>query len=112
VYVEIFTDRLEAAAEAYFARIRDLGPDGTMTTGILRGIEEWLVPGGDRRGGVPVQPEKLEKGDKKVVGVNVHTSTVEERWRSCASAMRGTGSARDVGRSAQRRDQSGPSTQR
>src|SRR5262249_41458934 len=30
-YVEALTDRIEAEAEATFARIRDMGPDGSMT---------------------------------------------------------------------------------
>src|SRR5690606_9072248 len=43
-YVEALTDRLEAEAEAIFAQIRDKGTDGTMTSGILRGIEEgWFT---------------------------------------------------------------------
>src|SRR5262252_3196364 len=43
-YVEALTDRIEAEAEAIFARIRELGNDGTMTAGILRGIEDgWFT---------------------------------------------------------------------
>src|SRR5512142_2139653 len=38
-YLEALTDRLEAEAEAIFARIQDMSPDGSMTGGILRGIE-------------------------------------------------------------------------
>src|SRR5438105_9182535 len=38
-YLEALTDRLEQEAEEIFARIRALGPDGTMMSGILRGIE-------------------------------------------------------------------------
>ncbi|HZC40023.1 MAG TPA: methylmalonyl-CoA mutase family protein, partial [Streptosporangiaceae bacterium] len=38
-YLEALTDRLEAEAEQIFTRIRQLSPDGTMTGGILRGIE-------------------------------------------------------------------------
>src|SRR5881227_2026169 len=39
-YLEALTDRLEAEAEEIFARIRAMSPDGTMTGGILRGIED------------------------------------------------------------------------
>src|ERR671917_1026439 len=43
-YVEALTDRIEAEAEQIFARIRELGEDGTMTAGILRGIEDgWFT---------------------------------------------------------------------
>ncbi len=43
-YVEALTDRLEAEAEAIFARIKDMGGDGTMTAGLLRGIEDgWFI---------------------------------------------------------------------
>src|SRR5258705_1946361 len=43
-YVEALTDRMEAEAEAIFARIRAMGSDGTLTSGILRGIEDgWFM---------------------------------------------------------------------
>src|SRR6202020_3286792 len=43
-YVEALTDRLEAEAEAIFGKIRAMSPDGTMTGGILRGIEDgWFT---------------------------------------------------------------------
>ena len=38
-YVEALTDQLDAEAEAIFARIREMSPDGSMTGGILAGIE-------------------------------------------------------------------------
>jgi methylmalonyl-CoA mutase N-terminal domain/subunit len=76
-YVEALTDRLEAEAEAYFKRIRDMGTDGTMTSGILRGIEDgWFMS--EIADAAFIYQQQLEKGDKRVVGVNVHTSTVEQ----------------------------------
>ena len=43
-YVEALTDKIEAEAEEIFARIRAMGSDGTMTSGILRGIEDgWFM---------------------------------------------------------------------
>ncbi|HZE50079.1 MAG TPA: methylmalonyl-CoA mutase family protein, partial [Jatrophihabitantaceae bacterium] len=43
-FIEELTDRIEAEAEAIFARIRELGGDGTMTAGLLRGIEDgWFI---------------------------------------------------------------------
>src|SRR5581483_258561 len=43
-YLEALTDRLEEQAEDIFARIRRMSQDGTITSGILRGIEEgWFM---------------------------------------------------------------------
>ena len=76
-YVEALTDRMEAEAEAIFARIREMSPDGTMTGGILQGIEDgWFT--GEIAEASFAYSQKLEKGEKKVVGVNVHTDTVAE----------------------------------
>src|SRR5204863_2900043 len=77
-YVEALTDRMEAEAEALFTRIRDMGADGTMTAGILRGIEDGWFMAEIAEAAFQYQTA-LEKGDKKVVGVNVHTeSTTSE----------------------------------
>jgi methylmalonyl-CoA mutase N-terminal domain/subunit len=76
-YVETLTDRLEAEAEQIFSRIRDMGTDGTMTSGILRGIEDGWFMAEIAESAFQYQ-QKLEKGDKKIVGVNVYTETVEE----------------------------------
>ena len=81
-YVEALTDRLEAEAEAIFARIERLGggvgrrhPIGPITSGLLLGIEEGWFTGQIADAAFRYQTE-LEKGDKKIVGVNVHTATV------------------------------------
>jgi methylmalonyl-CoA mutase, N-terminal domain len=76
-YVEALTDRLEAAAEAIFSKIREMGTDGTMTSGILRGIEDGWFMAEIAESAFQYQ-QKLEKGDKKIVGVNVYTDTIEE----------------------------------
>ncbi len=88
-YVEALTDRIEAEAEATFETIRGLGElgrtpeaDGTvsheigpMTSGILRGIEDgWFMS--EIADAAFRYQLALEKGDKKVVGVNVHTESV------------------------------------
>ncbi len=88
-YVEALTDEMEAQAEAIFERIRPWassaappGADGTiqhevgpMTSGILRGIEEgWFM--GEIADAAFQYQLALEKGDKKVVGVNTHTDSV------------------------------------
>jgi len=69
-YVEQLTDAMEAEAEAVFARIASMGSDGTMTAGILRGIEDGYFMSEIAEAAFAYQVA-LEKGDKKVVGVNV-----------------------------------------
>ncbi len=74
-YVEALTDRIEAEAEEIFARIRELGHDGSMTAGILRGIEDgWFTA--NIAEAAFVYQQALEKGEKRIVGVNAHTGTV------------------------------------
>src|SRR3954470_14291413 len=76
-YVEELTDRLEEEAERIFVRIKDMSPDGSMTGGILRGIEEgWFMA--EIADAAFIYQQQLEKGEKKVVGVNSHTETIEE----------------------------------
>jgi methylmalonyl-CoA mutase, N-terminal domain len=77
-YVESLTDAIEAEAERIFARIRDLArqavpsgehPIGEMTSGILRGIEDgWFT--GEIADAAFAHQRAVEKGDKKMVGVN------------------------------------------
>ncbi|GAA2598522.1 methylmalonyl-CoA mutase family protein [Dactylosporangium fulvum] len=74
-YLEALTDRIEAEAEAVFQRIRDMGSDGTITSGLLRGIEDgWFMS--ELAESAFLYQQALEKGDKRVVGVNVHTGSV------------------------------------
>jgi methylmalonyl-CoA mutase N-terminal domain/subunit len=74
-YVEALTDEIEAEAEAIFARVRDMGSDGSMTSGILRGIEDgWFMS--EIADAAFTYQKSLEKGDKRVVGVNVGEDTV------------------------------------
>src|SRR5487761_109355 len=74
-YVEALTDRLAAEAEEVFARIRAMSGDGSMTGGILRGIETGWFTGENADAAFEYQ-QKLEKGDKRIVGVTSHTETV------------------------------------
>jgi methylmalonyl-CoA mutase, N-terminal domain len=74
-YLEALTDRLEAEAEQIFARIRAMSPDGTMTGGILRGIEDGWFSSEIAEASFAYH-QKLEKGEKKVVGVNTYPGTV------------------------------------
>ena len=79
-YVEALTDRIERQAEEIFARILDMGaadthPIGPMTSGILRGIEDGWFTGEIAESAFAYQ-QALEKGDKRIVGVNSHLPTV------------------------------------
>ncbi|MFJ9518393.1 methylmalonyl-CoA mutase [Kitasatospora sp. NPDC101801] len=78
-YVEALTDRIEQQAEAIFQRILDKAtadhPIGPMTSGILRGIEEgWFT--GEIAEAAFVYQQGVEKGEKRVVGVNCHPRSV------------------------------------
>ncbi|GAA1749739.1 acyl-CoA mutase large subunit family protein [Luedemannella helvata] len=74
-YVEALTDRIERDAEDIFERITALGGDGSMTSGILRGIEDGWFTAAIADSAFAYQ-QALEKGAKRIVGVNCHTGTV------------------------------------
>ncbi len=68
-YVEALTDRLEAEAERSSRGSRSSAGDGTITAGLLRGIEDgWFI--GEIADSAFAYQVALEKGDKRVVGVN------------------------------------------
>lgn len=78
-YVEALTDRIEQQAEEIFQRILDKAtadhPIGPMTSGILRGIEDgWFT--GEIAEAAFLYQQGLEKGEKRVVGVNCHPRSV------------------------------------
>ena len=76
-YVEALTDKLEADAEAIFARIKEMGGDGTIMSGLLRGIEDgWFIT--EIADSAFEYQVALEKGDKRVVGVNTLTRDIGE----------------------------------
>ena len=97
-YVEALTDRMEAEATAIFDRIlamggsslrsadveglaeatrrgAELNETGPITRGLLRGIEDGWFMSEIAEAAFQYQTA-LEKGDKRVVGVNVHTDSV------------------------------------
>jgi methylmalonyl-CoA mutase N-terminal domain/subunit len=77
-YVEALTDRLEDEAETIFAQIKELGGDGTITAGLLHGIEEgWFI--GEIADAAFAYQVALEKGEKRVVGVNTLTGDVGDQ---------------------------------
>ena len=92
-YVEALTDKLEAEANAIFDKILSMGgstlthddPEGLaeatrrqelpVTKGLLRGIEDgWFMT--EIAESAFRYQVALEKGDKRVVGVNCHTDSV------------------------------------
>jgi methylmalonyl-CoA mutase N-terminal domain/subunit len=81
-FIEELTDRLEAEAEATFSKIIEMGelggrasPIGPITSGLLLGIEEGWFTGQIADAAFRYQTQ-LEKGEKVIVGVNAHTTTV------------------------------------
>src|SRR6478752_2582275 len=85
-YIEALTDRMEAEAERIFTRIRDLAklavpsgrhPVGEMTSGILRGIEDGYFTG-EIADAAFAYTIAVERGEKKVVGVNSRAGGIGE----------------------------------
>jgi methylmalonyl-CoA mutase, N-terminal domain len=81
-YVEALTDKIEAEVVAILDRIEELGGGtarrheiGPLTSGILLGIEDGYFTAQIADSAFRYQTQ-LEKGDKKIVGVNVHTATI------------------------------------
>jgi methylmalonyl-CoA mutase N-terminal domain/subunit len=83
-YVEALTDKLEQQAEQIFDRIKDFArqavpsgnhPIGEMTSGILRGIEDGYFTG-EIADAAFAYANAVEKGDKKMVGVNTLTGGI------------------------------------
>jgi len=92
-YVEALTDQIEAEANAIFDRILTMGGSDLthadtqgladasrrgeipMTKGLLRGIEDGWFMSEIAEAAFQYQVA-LEKGDKKIVGVNVHTDSI------------------------------------
>ncbi|HET8664531.1 MAG TPA: methylmalonyl-CoA mutase family protein, partial [Nocardioides sp.] len=92
-YVEALTDQLEAEANAIFDKILAMGGsdlthtdteglatatrngENPVTQGLLRGIEDGWFMSEIAEAAFQYQTA-LEKGDKKIVGVNVHTDSI------------------------------------
>ena len=69
-YVEQLTDEIEAKAEAIFGQIREMSDDGSILSGLLRGVDDgWFVSAiGDS---AFWYQQQLDRGHKRIVGVNV-----------------------------------------
>jgi methylmalonyl-CoA mutase, N-terminal domain len=75
-FVETMTDRIEAHAEAIFARIDDMG-DGSMLEGVLEGIERgWFQQ--QIADAAFEEQRRYESGDLVKVGVNAFVAAEEE----------------------------------
>jgi isobutyryl-CoA mutase large subunit len=92
-YVEALTDRIEAEANAIFDKVLAMGGsdlthgdtealagsteagENPITKGLLRGIEDGWFMSEIAEAAFQYQTA-LEKGDKKIVGVNVHTDSI------------------------------------
>jgi methylmalonyl-CoA mutase, N-terminal domain len=72
-FVEWMTDKVESDVEDYFDEILQRSDDGTITSGLLRGIETgWFMA--EIADAAFRYQQQLEKGTKKIVGVNCHTT--------------------------------------
>ena len=76
-FVESLTDEVERQVEEVLERVQALGDDGSVLAGVLRGVEDgWFVS--EIAEAAFDQQVRQEKGDLRVVGVNVHTDSVSE----------------------------------
>ncbi|CAN5166499.1 methylmalonyl-CoA mutase family protein [soil metagenome] len=75
-FVEWMTDRVEADAETYLQRILELSDDGTVTGGLLHGIDTGWFTSEIADAAFRYQ-RQLEEGTKRIVGVNSHVSEGE-----------------------------------
>ncbi len=75
-FVEALTDQTEEAAEAYFARIDEMG-DGSILDGMLKGIEDGYFQKEIADAAFKYQ-QLIEQGKKVTVGVNRFTRSVQE----------------------------------
>jgi isobutyryl-CoA mutase large subunit len=83
-YVESLTDKIESEVVAILDRIEELGGGsarqhdiGPITSGLLLGIEDGWFTAQIADSAFRYQTQ-LENGDKKIVGVNVHTGTLSK----------------------------------
>jgi methylmalonyl-CoA mutase N-terminal domain/subunit len=75
-FVEELTDRIEAQAEEYFAKIDELG-NGSILDGMLVGIEQGYFQKEMADAAFRYQ-QLLEQGKKVMVGINRFTQTVQQ----------------------------------
>ena len=91
-YVEALTDRIEAEAEAIFARIREMGSrrlDDLRAPARHRGR---LVHVRDRRGGLRLPDAPWRRARRRSSASTATPRPSRSRWRSCGSATRSSAS--------------------
>ena len=76
-FVESLTDEIERQAEDYFAQIQAMGDDDTITSGLLRGIEDGWFMSEIADAAFDFQ-NRMEKGRFRMVGVNAHVDDDED----------------------------------
>jgi methylmalonyl-CoA mutase N-terminal domain/subunit len=75
-FVEWMTDRIEADADRYLEQILERSDDGTVTSGMLAGIESgWFT--GEIADAAFTYQRQLERGEKRIVGVNCYADESE-----------------------------------
>ena len=76
-FVEALTDRIDHEVQRMLADIRGLGADGSMTEGIVAGLESgWFIS--KIADAAAEHQQSLEDGSRRIVGVNAYTSTLTE----------------------------------
>lgn len=74
-FVEALTDRIDAEVELLLQSIKNLGDGTSMTSGILRGIEDgWFIS--KIAESSFDQSQAIENGERAIVGVTRHTSSL------------------------------------
>jgi methylmalonyl-CoA mutase N-terminal domain/subunit len=74
-FVEALTDRIDLEVEDIFREIKGLGDGTSMTSGLLRGIEDgWFISRIAESS--YEQNQALERGERAIVGVTRHTSSL------------------------------------
>ena len=76
-YVEALTDEIEAEAEEIFARIKDMGADGTMTVGHPARHRGRLVHRRDRRGRVRLPAARWRRATRRSSASTRSTGSVD-----------------------------------
>jgi methylmalonyl-CoA mutase N-terminal domain/subunit len=75
-FVESLTDEIERQAEDYFRQILEMGGDDTITSGLLRGIEDGWFMSEIADAAFDFQ-NRMEKDRFRMVGVNAHVENDE-----------------------------------
>jgi len=73
-FVEALTDRMDDAVEDILGKVSAMSDDGSMTAGVLRGIEDgWFTR--EIADSAFAAQRRIETGERSIVGVNRHVST-------------------------------------